>query len=190
MVKEAELTELQKQLKVKELDLQEEKYKVESLDNRIRNSKKNVSLLFHPSTNKHCINLTCSKTNCTLNSSKKSRKLLSKKRYTLVNATVIDNILIIEQVYEEALESMRKDYAALEAKNATLQSKLTSLSQGIKHLNQILIVLFYYLFPKDRNQKTASLASFGAALSQVAIGGSVQVANYEVCFSHIYVFIC
>lgn len=44
-IKETEVTELQKQLKVKDVDLQEEKYKVESLDNRIRNSKKNVRIL-------------------------------------------------------------------------------------------------------------------------------------------------
>lgn len=82
-------------------------------------------------------------------------------------------------MYEEALESMRKDYAALEAKNATLQSKLTSLSQGSDYI-MLFICFFANVYILDRNQKTASLASFGAALSQVAIGGSVQVANYEV----------
>lgn len=62
-------------------------------------------------------------------------------------------------MYEEALESMRKDHATLEQENRSLKSKLANA---------------------DKSQRTASLASFGAALSQVAVGGSVQVSNQEV----------
>jgi hypothetical protein len=40
--KDNELLELQKQIKVKDLDLQEEKYRVEAIENRMKGSKKTV----------------------------------------------------------------------------------------------------------------------------------------------------